>query len=604
MRQRQRLEALGLTALHPGLERAGAAGRREVRVLPVGAQQHVGRHQPPPRPHRLAERARAAVERGVRGDREPERARADDCGVDAIHVSQPSALPASFGRCAHAITASSSGLLAARAGQRDHRRRRRARRATPTTCPTTPESRRCGRTAATPGRDWYFCATAALNGAGELTGTHEIEEWGCQEVPVLLTGTPYVGAVYAGVTHVLTARQPRIGRDDVIIPVVGECDPSSWCDVRARPRARRRARGAGARRRRRRCRSPRARSAPASAWRRSASRAASGRPRASSASTRVGVLVLSNFGLTERFVLVRAAGRARARERDGLQRRGLLHLPRRHRRAAAPAPAAAARAAPVPRARRARAPTARTAPGEIAFAWTTANLLRARRAPADVRDLRMLRDDLLSVLFAACAEAAEEAVLNALCAGRDLRGYDGQVLPRFPAERFALTLTPARAGHRYARAMRIAVIGGAGGMGRVTTADAATSDGVEQVILVDRDASRAAEVAAAYGNVEVRDAGRRRRRPASPRWPAPTPSSTPPRTGSTCRVMRGLPRGRRPLHRPRRPLLLRDRAVRARRRLPARRALGRDLDGRRTGHHEHAGGRGRAPSSTRSSRSR
>ena len=29
--------------------------------------------------------------RGVRRDREPERARADDCGVDAIHVSQPSA---------------------------------------------------------------------------------------------------------------------------------------------------------------------------------------------------------------------------------------------------------------------------------------------------------------------------------------------------------------------------------------------------------------------------------------------------------------------------------------------------------------------------------
>ena len=56
-----------------------------------------------------------------------------------------------------------------------------------------------------------------------------------------------------------------------------------------------------------------------------------------------------------------------------------------------------------------------------------------------MRDLRMLRDDLLSLLFAACAEAAEEAVLNALCAGRDLRGYDGQVLRRFPAERFALT---------------------------------------------------------------------------------------------------------------------------------------------------------------------
>jgi saccharopine dehydrogenase (NAD+, L-lysine-forming) len=55
--------------------------------------------------------------------------------------------------------------------------------------------------------------------------------------------------------------------------------------------------------------------------------------------------------------------------------------------------------------------------------------------------------------------------------------------------------------------MRIAVIGGAGGMGRVTTADAATSDGVERVILVDRDQDRAAEVAAAYAKVEVREPG-------------------------------------------------------------------------------------------------
>src|SRR3954452_11252238 len=81
----------------------------------------------------------------------------------------------------------------------------------------------------------YFCATAALNGAGELTGTQTIEEWGYEETPVFLTATPYVGAVYAGATRVLTAREPRIGRDDVIIPVVGECDPSAWCDVRAGP---------------------------------------------------------------------------------------------------------------------------------------------------------------------------------------------------------------------------------------------------------------------------------------------------------------------------------------------------------------------------------
>ena len=55
--------------------------------------------------------------------------------------------------------------------------------------------------------------------------------------------------------------------------------------------------------------------------------------------------------------------------------------------------------------------------------------------------------------------------------------------------------------------MRIAVIGGAGGMGRITTADAATSEGVERVILIDRDGARAAEVAAAHANVELRAPG-------------------------------------------------------------------------------------------------
>ena len=122
-------------------------------------------------------------------------------------------------------------------------------------------------------------------------------------MPVLLTGTPYVGAVHAGVTHTLTARQPRIGRDDVIIPVVGECDPSSWCDVRDRPRARRRARGAA--------RSTRAAGGPVAEGQVGAGVGMEtfGYAGGIGTSSRVvgehtlGVLVLSNFGLTERFVL-------------------------------------------------------------------------------------------------------------------------------------------------------------------------------------------------------------------------------------------------------------------------------------------------------------
>ena len=149
----------------------------------------------------------------------------------------------------------------------------------------------------------------------------------------------------------------------------------------------------------------------------------------------VGVLVLSNFGLTERFVLCgRPVGVELARETASSGEGSCICL------VATDAPLL-----PHQLRRLARRPfigLGRTGSygshgsGEIAFAWTTANLLE-REAPAET-SLHMLSDELLSVLFAACAEAAEEAVLNALCAGRELRGYTGRVLPRFPAERFAM----------------------------------------------------------------------------------------------------------------------------------------------------------------------
>ncbi len=51
--------------------------------------------------------------------------------------------------------------------------------------------------------------------------------------------------------------------------------------------------------------------------------------------------------------------------------------------------------------------------------------------------------------------------------------------------------------------MRIAVVGGAGGMGRVTVADAAESGGVEEVRIVDRSAEAAERVAAEVDSPRV-----------------------------------------------------------------------------------------------------
>jgi D-aminopeptidase len=74
--------------------------------------------------------------------------------------------------------------------------------------------------------------TAVLNGAGELTGSLEIREWGLLETPVYLTATHAVGRVYDGAVSVAMAQDPRVGVDDVVIPVVGECDDSWLSDAR------------------------------------------------------------------------------------------------------------------------------------------------------------------------------------------------------------------------------------------------------------------------------------------------------------------------------------------------------------------------------------
>jgi D-aminopeptidase len=68
---------------------------------------------------------------------------------------------------------------------------------------------------------------AVLNGAGELTGSHAIAEWGCIETPVYLTSTHAVGRVFDGAVALAAATDARVGTEEFVIPVVGECD-DSW----------------------------------------------------------------------------------------------------------------------------------------------------------------------------------------------------------------------------------------------------------------------------------------------------------------------------------------------------------------------------------------
>jgi D-aminopeptidase len=73
---------------------------------------------------------------------------------------------------------------------------------------------------------------AVLNGMGECTGLVAVTEWGRLETPVFLTSTMQVGRVYDAACHLLARRNDRVGVDDVVIPVVAECDDSGLSDPR------------------------------------------------------------------------------------------------------------------------------------------------------------------------------------------------------------------------------------------------------------------------------------------------------------------------------------------------------------------------------------
>jgi D-aminopeptidase len=275
-----------------------------------------------------------------------------------------------------------------------------------------------------------YGGSAVLNGAGELTGSIQIREWGVMETPVFLTATPYVGAVYHAATQVLGERQPAIGVNDVIIPVVGECDSSGVVDVLHGP-------------------------APDAALVRTALDGAStgavgegqigagigmhcfdwaggiGTASRTCDGYTVGVLLLVNFGDWEdlRFAGRLAGVAAPGRGVDGsciavvatdapLLGGGLERLARRAFLGLARAGSYASNGS-----------------GEIAVAFSTANGDCTRRGAPDVVRPAVLRSEAMhSRLFAATVEAAEEAVINALLGAHTVTGPRGTA-HAFPVER-------------------------------------------------------------------------------------------------------------------------------------------------------------------------
>ena len=301
---------------------------------------------------------------------------------------------------------------------------------------------------------------AVLNGAGELTGSHELRELGVLRTPVYLCSTMAVGRVYDGAVSVALAANPEVGVDEVVIPVVGECDDSWLNDARdvqveAADAARAVADAASAAAVAQGCVGAGA-GMVCFDWKGgigSSSRVAGDHV--------VGVLVLANFGSAEQLrvdgvPLGRLLGAAKAAgagpPETGAAAPGARPGP--------PDPGAAAPAAgagpPEPAgsciavvatdaplgpaqlervARRAGLGLARTGSvahhgsGEIFVAFST-----GARAAGDAALPATLPDSRLNPLFAATVEAAEEAVLGALWHAETTTGREGRVVPALPRE--------------------------------------------------------------------------------------------------------------------------------------------------------------------------
>jgi D-aminopeptidase len=96
---------------------------------------------------------------------------------------------------------------------------------------------RTGVTAVFPHDDDVWRARVAAgafvaNGVGEVIGISAIREWGLIETPVLLTNSQSAGAVYDATVRWMMDRDPRVGIEDAVMPVVGECDDGYLNDLR------------------------------------------------------------------------------------------------------------------------------------------------------------------------------------------------------------------------------------------------------------------------------------------------------------------------------------------------------------------------------------
>lgn len=85
-------------------------------------------------------------------------------------------------------------------------------------------------------REHLPAAAVVFNGTGEMTGFHQVNEWGAIESPIALTGTAGVPMALQGLVRHLTERCPEVGVTIApSLPVVAECNDMYLSDARHCP---------------------------------------------------------------------------------------------------------------------------------------------------------------------------------------------------------------------------------------------------------------------------------------------------------------------------------------------------------------------------------
>jgi D-aminopeptidase len=279
-----------------------------------------------------------------------------------------------------------------------------------------------------------------LNGAGEVSGLTQVQEWGLLETPILLTNTMAVGKVSDAAVKWMTKKWPKIGgEDDVVIPLVGECDDSWLNDAVGRHvrsehvyKAIEQATGGKVAEG-----SVGAGTGLVTCDFKAGIGTSSRRVAIEGATYAVGILVQSNFGVMHSLRVDGApVGEILA---------PLFGTPRREKNAgsiitiiATDAPLLSSQL--VRLCKRAALGIGRLGSfaahnsGEIIVGFSTANAV-PRQTTKMTATIDVLLDEACDPLYEAVVECTEEAIVNSLCMAEEMRGQSGHVAPALPLDR-------------------------------------------------------------------------------------------------------------------------------------------------------------------------